>query len=70
MNMGSDPRMYALIVALAASNTFLIPTHQVNALIAGPGGYKVRDFVKIGSGITGIYLVIMLLGVNVLFNNI
>ncbi|MBU0962005.1 MAG: SLC13 family permease, partial [Proteobacteria bacterium] len=44
MNMagtaGADPRIAALVVAVACSNTFILPTHQVNALIMRPGGYK------------------------------
>jgi hypothetical protein len=43
-----DPRLAALTVALATSNAFLIPTHQVNALIMTPGGYEVRDFPRRG----------------------
>ena len=34
---GADPAMFALTVALATSNSFILPTHQVNALIMGPG---------------------------------
>jgi len=34
---GADPAMFALTVAISTSNSFLIPTHQVNALIMGPG---------------------------------
>ena len=33
--------MFALTVAISTSNSFLIPTHQVNALIMGPGEYRV-----------------------------
>jgi di/tricarboxylate transporter len=29
---GANPAMFALTVALATSNSFLLPTHQVNAL--------------------------------------
>ncbi len=36
---GADPAMFALTVAISTSNSFLIPTHQVNALIMGPGDY-------------------------------
>jgi hypothetical protein len=35
----ANPALFALTVALATSNSFVIPTHQVNALIMGPGGY-------------------------------
>ena len=66
MNMaikaGADPRIAALVVAVAASNTFVLPTHQVNALIMRPGGYRTIDYVKAGSGMTVLYLVVMIAG--------
>ena len=34
---GGDPAIFALTVAISTSNSFLIPTHQVNALIMGTG---------------------------------
>jgi di/tricarboxylate transporter len=64
---GANPTMYALIVALSTSNSFILPTHQVNALIIGPGGYKVADFVRVGGGMTVIFLVVMLTVVNLIF---
>jgi len=57
---GADPAMFALTVALATSNSFLIPTHQVNALIMGPAGYKVKDFLKAGGIMTLLFLFVML----------
>lgn len=64
MNMalqaGADPKMAALVVGIAASNTFVLPTHQVNALIMRPGGYKTIDYVRAGTGMTIIYLVVMM----------
>ena len=64
MNMAvqcnADPRMAALLVAVAASNTFILPTHQVNALIMRPGGYKVIDYVRAGSGMTFLYIVVVM----------
>jgi di/tricarboxylate transporter len=64
---GANPAMYALIVALSTSNAFILPTHQVNALIIGPGGYRVKDFVRVGSGMTIIFLAVMLTVVNLIF---
>jgi len=64
---GADPAMYALIVALSTSNAFILPTHQVNALIMGPGGYRVADFIRAGSGMSIIFIVVMLTMVNFLF---
>jgi di/tricarboxylate transporter len=64
MNMaimaGGDPRMAALVVGLSASNTFVLPTHQVNALIMRPGGYRTVDYAKAGAVMTCIFLAVML----------
>ena len=64
MNMavmaGGNPRMAALVVALSASNTFLLPTHQVNALVMRPGGYRTMDYAKAGAIMTALYLMVEL----------
>ena len=57
---GGDPALFALTVAISTSNSFLIPTHQVNALIMTPGGYRVMDFVRTGGGMTVLFLVVSL----------
>jgi len=67
IGIGASPAMFALTVALATSNSFLIPTHQVNALIMGPAGYKVSDFMRAGSIMTVLFLVIMLTMMNIVF---
>ena len=64
---GGDPALFALTVAISTSNSFIIPTHQVNALIMGPAGYKVKDFVKSGGIMTVIFLVVSLVMLNVVF---
>jgi di/tricarboxylate transporter len=64
MNMtvlaGGDPRMAALVVGLSASNTFVLPTHQVNALVMRPGGYRTVDYAKAGAIMTVIFLTVEL----------
>jgi len=64
MNMAvqskTDPRMAALLEAVAASNTFILPTHQVNALIMRPGGYKVMDYVRAGTGMTFLFICVVM----------
>ncbi|AMK11064.1 MAG: SLC13 family permease [Pseudodesulfovibrio sp.] len=60
LNAGVDPRVAALTVAVAASNTFVLPTHQVNALIMRPGGYRTIDYVRSGAGMTVLYMVVMI----------
>lgn len=69
MAIGLDvsPAMFALTVALAASNSFLLPTHQVNALIMGPGGYKVTDFMRVGGIMTLLVLFLIVGLLNVFF---
>ncbi len=65
--IGADPAMYALTVAISTSNSFLIPTHQVNALIMGPGEYRVADFLRVGGIMTILFLVVSLLVLNLVF---
>ena len=71
MNMavsaGADPRMAALVVGVACSNTFVLPTHQVNALIMRPGGYRTVDYFRAGSGMTVLYLVVMMATIYLLY---
>lgn len=64
LGVNADPAQYGLIVALAASNAFLLPTHQVNALIMGPGGYQVKDFLRAGLAMTVLFLVVLIPAVN------
>ena len=59
--------MFALTVAISTSNSFLIPTHQVNALIMGPGGYRVADFMRAGAVVTVMFLVVSLVMLNLVF---
>lgn len=64
---GGDPAIFAMTVAISTSNSFLIPTHQVNALIMGPGGYRVKDFVKTGGIMTVLFLVVSMVMMNLVF---
>ncbi len=64
---GANPAVFALTVALATSNSFLIPTHQVNALIMGPAGYRVPDFMRAGGIMTVLFLSVLLVMMNIVF---
>ena len=64
---GANPAVFALTVAIATSNSFLIPTHQVNALIMGPGGYRVIDFMRAGGIMTVLFLIVSLSMLNLIF---
>ncbi|MEM7439767.1 MAG: SLC13 family permease [Pseudomonadota bacterium] len=67
MAAGGDPAIFALTVAISTSNSFLIPTHQVNALIMGPAGYKVIDFVRTGGIMTVLFLIVSLGVLNLIY---
>ncbi|MFK7890171.1 MAG: SLC13 family permease [Granulosicoccus sp.] len=62
--VNADPALFALTVAISTSNSFLIPTHQVNALIMGPGGFKVADFMRAGGIMTVLFLTVSILMIN------
>jgi len=67
LETGGNPVVFALIVAISTSNAFILPTHQVSALIMGPGGYSVKDFIKVGSLMTLIFIMVSLTMINWLF---
>ncbi len=63
----TDPRMAALVVGLATSNSFVLPTHQVNALYMGPGRYRTFDFLKAGSLVSIVFLVVMIVMIGLIY---
>ncbi len=67
IGIGANPALFALTVALGTCNAFLIPTNQVNALVMGPAGYRVADFMRAGSVMTLLFLAVMLLMLNLVF---
>ena len=62
-----DGRALGLLVAVSASNSFVLPTHQVNALFMGPGGYRNADFIRAGSIMTILFLVLAVGSIWLLF---
>jgi di/tricarboxylate transporter len=57
-----SPYALVMLVALAASTTFLSPVgHPANVLIMGPGGYRFKDYVKVGLPLTLLIMVVVLL---------
>ena len=59
MNVSPDP--FLMAVAVGASCAFLTPIgHQCNALILGPGGYRFKDYWRMG-----LPLEVMIVGISV-----
>jgi di/tricarboxylate transporter len=57
--LNTDPMMFALITAIAASCSFLTPIgYQTNLLVYGPGGYKFKDYLKVGLPLSFICMII------------
>jgi di/tricarboxylate transporter len=51
--IGADPRAFAMGVALATSVAFLTPLGSpVNVLVMGPGGYRFKDYRRVGLPLT------------------
>jgi di/tricarboxylate transporter len=62
INLGIDPPAVGVAVAIGCSTAFMTPiAHPVNVLMMGPGNYTFRDFFRIGSGLTLVCLVTLLL---------
>ncbi len=50
LDLGVSPKPFFMAVAIAASSCFMTPiSHQSNALVMGPGGYKFFDYIKVGT---------------------
>jgi len=50
---------FLLAIAIAGSAEFITPFgYQTNLMVYGPGGYKFRDYVKVGFPLSIIYLIV------------
>lgn len=65
--VGINPRALALLVGVCASNSFVLPTHQVNALLLTPGGYRNKDYLKAGGLLSVVFMIFAVLYVYVFY---
>ena len=67
-NLDIDPRTLMMGVALAASAAFMTPfSHKANLLVMGSGGYKTTDYLRVGTPLTIVLLILMVVLVPVFF---
>ena len=65
--LGLNPRSFAMMVALAASCSYLTPLEPACLLVYGPGRYRFLDFVKVGALPTVLIYLLCVLMVPVLW---
>ena len=62
VQLGLNPRPFAMMIALAASTSYLTPLEPACLMVYGPGRYRFMDFFKVGGLLTiAIYLLAILL---------
>ncbi|HUH55629.1 MAG TPA: SLC13 family permease [Rhodanobacter sp.] len=65
---GGNPSAYALIVAVSSSNTFLLSSgHPALMMVTGPGGYRSKDFLRVGLPLTAMVLAVTIVAINLVF---
>jgi di/tricarboxylate transporter len=60
IQVGAEPRTFAIAIMLAASISFITPFEPSCLLVYGPGQYRLRDFVVVGGGLTLVLALVVL----------
>ncbi|SFD87972.1 Di-and tricarboxylate transporter [Lentibacillus persicus] len=64
--LGYAPMGFAVVIAIAASASFITPIgYQTNLIVYGPGGYKFTDYVKVGLPLS---IIVMITSVLIIYN--
>ena len=60
--LGLDPHTVMMCVSLAASAAFMTPfSHKANLLVMGAGGYRGMDYIRVGTPLTVVILILLVL---------
>lgn len=60
---------FFVAIAFAASGDFMTPIgYQTNLMVYGPGGYTFRDFVRVGTPLTVIYVILCISFIAIYYN--
>jgi di/tricarboxylate transporter len=58
VHLNMNPRSFAMMIAVAASCSYLTPLEPACLMVYGPGGYKFMDFFKVGALLTVLIYII------------
>jgi di/tricarboxylate transporter len=61
LQLGLNPRTFAMMIAVAASTSYMTPLEPSSLMTYGPGKYRFLDFVKVGTPLTFVIFAIAML---------
>lgn len=62
IQLGLNPRTFAMMIAIAASTSYLTPLEPACLIVYGPGRYRFLDFLKVGGLLTlVVYLIAIIM---------
>ena len=67
VQLGLNPRTFAMMIAVAASCSYITPLEPACMMVYGPGRYRFTDFVKVGALLTIIIFILALVLVPVIW---
>lgn len=67
LQLGLNPRTFAVMIAVAASTSYITPLEPSCLMVYGPGKYRFIDFIKVGSLLTILIFLIAIVLVPVIW---
>jgi di/tricarboxylate transporter len=67
LQLGLNPRTFAMMIAIAASTSYLTPLEPACLMVYGPGRYRFLDFLKVGGLLTVVVYLIAIFMVPMLW---